>query len=100
MRGQSVSASDKQAKAKMHAVVTEALRLTVDPEERRLLEQATVFINIKDFEMSLVGVSVVIKAEGNKLLLSFTRDRFASRTVGELAIDLLEQLRDSRKQQP
>jgi hypothetical protein len=90
------SSSGETAKARMERVVQEAIRRSNDPAEKALLETSKVFVNIKDFEIEVVGVSIVINAKGNRAFIAFTRDLFESSAMAELAENTLKRLRGAR----
>jgi hypothetical protein len=91
------SSSGESAKAKMQRVVTEAIRQSDDPWEKAALREGKVFVNLKDLEMEIVGVSVVMNAKGNRGHISFTRDLFEAGSVEDLAKGVLKDLRVVRQ---
>jgi hypothetical protein len=91
------SSSGESAKEKMQRVVTEAIRQSDDPLEKAALQEGKVFVNLKDLDMEIVGVSLVMNAKGNRGHISFTRDRFEAGTVEDLAKAVLEDLRAVRQ---
>jgi len=79
----------QEAASKMQPLLAEMGR-QARPEEKTIMETGKIFVNLKGFDIPVVGVAVPNKVTGKRVLVSFTEEHFKETEISVLAHEGLE----------